>query len=786
MAARPSNRTQLDAIERRLTGPKRIAVFGHRAVGKTTLLAMFYREASVGRVPGVRLSAVDPRGAEYLADKIARIEAGESPAGTLAETDLTLRLYRGPARIDLVVKDYQGEHVALGSDASILDFFADCEAVLLCLEAEASSDSATRRRRQQEVEHLLERYIGRSDDTTVGRPVALLMTKYEQVVARGGPPADRVEEWVEARFGMTRYALDHHAPRSAIFAVSSYGPEATADGVPPEHLEPMGLDAPLLWLVEALEATDREWLDWLWDLAPHDTARLKRCVKAFEQRYPNSPRVIDDYRRLKRIRRRRLFGGVMKLAAAVVLIVAGLAGYDAFGYHLALRYERSGHAPAEVAKRWEDFLAWHPTQPLFWPGESRAARERLRGSKLETAKLRARSGATDSEAIRAELAALKDEAPERTEEILEVESEIARQEAEQRWKAIRAEALLPSLPPERRLAMIQDYLQDQPDAAHVEAAVELAGRIQEEIDAQRVEQDRERIDAWLLEVRVPDPDYLGLIEEARAFRSERPNSPLRSEVDALLDEWIAQLDRRDFERARLYEQTAPRRNYDEMIRRYNEYLLAHTDGGAHVEEAKEAIRRIEARRDEDLYRAAYEHYVAHPKDVATVTRKLRAYLSASPDGQHAEAAERFLNWYESITRTGEYRVTLVKGAVDPSITKRMAGGAPDLGVTIWVGGREYGPSPVIPDSAEPIWNYTFAEPIRWKYGDDVVIRLTDHDWGDSVVATLRSGDDPLAIQALNGTVRPSKTKGRAELVFRSDFKTPKLPKPGRVDSSEGE
>src|SRR5829696_8940347 len=106
----------LDALERRLVQPKRIALFGHRAVGKTTLLAMFYREASTGRVPGVRLAAIDPTSAEYLAEKIAQIEAGEPPAGTLVETELKLRLYHdhGAARFDLIVKDYQGEHVTLG------------------------------------------------------------------------------------------------------------------------------------------------------------------------------------------------------------------------------------------------------------------------------------------------------------------------------------------------------------------------------------------------------------------------------------------------------------------------------------------------------------------------------------------------------------------------------------------------------------------------------------------------------------------------------------------------
>src|SRR6476646_6609510 len=187
-------KTHLDALERRLTGPKRIGLFGHRNVGKTTLLAMFYRQASTGQVPGLRLAATEPASAEYLAEKIAQIEAGEPPAGTLAETELKLRLYHGPARLDLIVKDYQGEHVTLGSDEPIQEFFAGCDAVLLCLDPEGSADPAERRRRQQEVENLLERYIERSEDLSTDRPVALLLTKFDRLLAgHSGPATDPTE-----------------------------------------------------------------------------------------------------------------------------------------------------------------------------------------------------------------------------------------------------------------------------------------------------------------------------------------------------------------------------------------------------------------------------------------------------------------------------------------------------------------------------------------------------------------------------------------------------------------
>ena len=229
---------------------------------------MFYRQAASGQVPGVRLAAADAQCAEYLAEKIAQVESGQPMSGTLAETELNLRLYHGPARFELIVRDYQGEHVALGSTEPIQEFFAGCDAVFFCLDPEGSSDPAERRRRQQEVEGLLERYIERSEDLSTDRPVALLLTKFDRVLSglgkRSGDANDDsteadqgseleprpslagpfVERLVDQKYGMTWHALRQHAPDGAIFAVSSFGPGSTGNR-PPATLHPMGLEGPM-------------------------------------------------------------------------------------------------------------------------------------------------------------------------------------------------------------------------------------------------------------------------------------------------------------------------------------------------------------------------------------------------------------------------------------------------------------------------------------------------------------------------------------------------------------
>ncbi len=79
----------------------------------------------------------------------------------------------------------------------------------------------------------------------------------------------------------------------------------------------------------------------------------------------------------------------------------------------------------------------------------------------------------------------------------------------------------------------------------------------------------------------------------------------------------------------------------------------------------------------------------------------------------------------------------------------------------------HGPSPVVPNSHEPVWDYTFPRPISWKLGDPVVVKIIDTDWSNSTIYTITSTkDDPLALRLISGTLSPSKG-GKTKLVFAS-------------------
>ncbi|HEV3121820.1 MAG TPA: hypothetical protein VGY53_07955, partial [Isosphaeraceae bacterium] len=627
MSVRRSAR--LDAIERRLTGPKRLALFGHRNVGKTTLLAMFYRQASTGKVPGVRLAAVDAVTADYLAERIAQIEAGESLAGTLAETELKLRLYHDLARLDLIVKDYQGEHVALGSEEPIQAFFADCDAVLLCLDPEGSSQPADRRRRQQEVENLLERYIERSDNSTTDRPVALIITKFDRLLEPGTEPAraaGEVERVAEQLYGMTFHALAAHAPRSAIFAVSSYG-QGGQDGHPPAELHPFGLQGPLTWVAEQLEERDRDQLTWLWELAPDDTHRLARCLDVYERRYPRSYHALDFRTRLNHLRRAKLRKTALRVGTAAAVVALTLAGYDGWGFQAAKAFERDHAAPA-VARRWSDLRAWHPSLGLFWPSYSRLAESKEAEWTVKAAGAKVASG-SDEPGLAAKLDHLKGESPELLPAILEVERARAMKRHDTRWQALRGEVAAAGDRAEEPLVAVRAFLKEFPETPHRGEADEWIQTLQTTLEKRQEKLDRQAIDDLARAEGLPNVDLRDLIEQARQFLTDHPESPLRGEVDRRLADYVRRLDERDIEKARTYSRQYPT-NFATRIEKYQDYLKAHQSGGRFVSEALEAKDQVLRQWDTYSYRRAYDHLVAHPDDVAEVARLLNAYLQAHP------------------------------------------------------------------------------------------------------------------------------------------------------------
>ncbi len=711
----PANQNPATTLADRLCRPQRLGVFGHRGVGKTTLLTMLYREAVGGRLPGLRLAAADARTAAYLAEKILHLESGQPLPATLAETELRWHLYHGGASLDVVGRDYQGEHVELGREEPVRDFLRDCDAVWLCLDA-GPLVPAERLRRQQEAEQLVEDYLSAGPHPD-HRPTALVLTKSDLL----GPESADPEALAVRDYGMTWHALRTHCPRPGLLAVSSLG------GPAPGELRPRGLGELLTGLAVALRAQDEARLDRLWSLAPNDAALLDRCVACFARRYSDAPVTAAHQRRLRSLRSRtRRRRGLAGLAAAAVL-AAGVWAYDALGHRAASGFEAAnGDDPPAVLRRWQSYRAWHPTRNLLSPAAARAEQQRV----AELAR-----------------AARRFEYDERLAELRRLASGHA--DAEAVWEQFR------------------DLHARYPD---VDAAVDvqaLESVLRGRRDEQRAARARRAFDE-LRRAEGQKADLAALLAGADRFLSDFEGTPQEPDARRLRDACLLRLDERDIEAARAYSAAHPL-NFQTRREHYQRYLDAHPRG-AFAAEAGDALKAVAAEWDRHDFRGVRDHFLASPGDVQGTVARCRTYLAVHPNGRFAAAALDLLRWTERVTAPREYRVTLRGGEFDPAIASWLSRG-PDLSVEIEVGGVRHGPSPVVPNQSAPEWDYEFPRPVRWKLGDPVRIWVTDHDWKDRVVLEVASDGDPVGLRLLSGAVNAGKNR----LTFESDFKMPDLP-----------
>ena len=374
------------------------------------------------------------------------------------------------------------------------------------------------------------------------------------------------------------------------------------------------------------------------------------------------------------------------------------------------------------------------------------------------------------------LSGLKDQAPSLVAEIRKVEEARELAKHDERWKVVKAEANTPTDDIEPAIAIVRGFLKEFPDTPRRAEAVALLNTLKLQEGSRKSERERRIVDDLIRAEGLPNAELRDLIDRAQQFLADHPESSLRPEVEQKLSGYVKSLDTRDIDRARQYSKQYPT-NFPTRIERFQDYLRGHQTGGLYISEAVEAKDKILREWDTYTYRLAYDHLIAHPDDVAEVAKRLRDYLRDHRDGRFARAAQRYLAWWDKISVPNDYHIKIRRGTFDPSIGKYLSAGGPDLGVEIEVGGVIHGPSPVVPNSYTPIWDYALTRPVRWKLGDPVTIRVIDHDWSDSVVKTIvsRKGD-PLAIRTISGPVKASKG-APATLVFESDFAIPTLSKP---------
>jgi hypothetical protein len=716
-------RTQVSVttLAERLCRPQRIGVFGHRGVGKTTLVTLLYREAVAGRLPGLRLAAADVRTANYLSDKVLQLEAGQALPGTLAETDLRFQLYCDASRLELLVKDYQGEHVEIGRTEPIRDFLRDCDAVWLCLDAGLVDSSEPRLRRQQEVEQVVEDYLATNPLRGLHRPMALVLTKADRL----GPDAGDVEALAREHFGMTRHALQSHCPSNALFAVSCLS--ETAPGK--VALLPANLEAPLRWLATTLQAQDATRLGCLWTQAGSQVALLERCVACFARRYPNAPETASFRSRLRQARRLRIRRRGLVAATAAATLAFSLWTYDALGYYQTARFQWAhADAPGAVAERWRSYQTWHPTRHLTHVTAAEAEDTRLQ----------------------------------------ELNHDARRLECETRLAELRQQANNADADPRELWQRFQQFHADFPE-------IDVAGDVEQVRNAIKARRDEElarRAQSGydeLLSAESRSKEILALVEQADRFLHDYAGTPHESDVRRRRDALLARMDEGVIEVARAYSAKNPL-NFQTRREHYQRYLDRYPTGAA-AQEATAALKAIDVEWDKHDFRALRDHFLTKPGEIQELVARCRTYLAVHPQGRFTTAATELLRWSERVTAPSEYRVRLRDGQFEKKVARWLSRG-PDLSVEIEVAGVKHGPSSFYKNRYDPEWNYEFPRRIRWKLGDPVTIRVIDNDWRKRVVMEVGSADgDPLAMRLLSSEV----WSGNNRVTFESDFRMPVLP-----------
>jgi hypothetical protein len=711
----------------RLCRPQRIGVFGRRCAGKTTLLTMLYREAVGGRLPGLRLAAADARTADYLADKVLQLEAGQPLPATLGETELRFHLYRQGGRVELLFKDYQGEHVALGRAEPIRAFLRDCDAVWLCLDVALTGERGVCLRAEQEVEQLVEDYLALEPQGAPHRPMALVLTKAD-LLPPATPSSAVVAELIDRHLGMTRHALTAHCPTHTQLAVSSLGgPIAeNASFIP----QPTGLAEPLHWLLRALQAQDEARLTHLWEKEKSKSSDRERAVACFARRYPDAPATRLYRERLaavrrKRARRRLLFGALAALA-----LFFGVWTYDAVGQYQADRFAAlNADDPQAVRDRLLAFQTWHPTR--FWlnPTARRTATERLRDLDAQIRERRWQEQLTD----------LRRRTADPDADAVEVEHSFRRLQAD-----------FPEFSLDDALSAWQSQLRTRAEAERRRRADEAF-------------RDLERLNTQSLDLK-------DLVARCDAFLKEHGDSARAEEATRLRDAYFKRIDERDYQAAVEYSALYTG-NFHTRRQRFQQYLERHPHG-AFARPAEEAVKSIEADWDRHDFRTVRDHYLSRPADLKQLDALCLAYQAAHPQGRWRASAQQLLRWSERTATEREYRVTLKSGQFDPKSAGWFSSGM-HLSVEVEVNGVIYGPSTIVRKTAYPQWNYEFPRRIRWKLGDRVKIKVTDHYYWRRTILEIRSDDgDPLALGLLSGEVRT----GKHSLRFESDFDMPTLPR----------
>ena len=147
------------------------------------------------------------------------------------------------------------------------------------------------------------------------------------------------------------------------------------------------------------------------------------------------------------------------------------------------------------------------------------------------------------------LEGIREQVPQLAPAIRRVEEAREQIRHDERWKEVYAGALsLTAIDePEQPLSQLDAFLREFPDTTHRTEVLALARTLKNEVASRHAAVDRKLVDDLIRSELLPGASLTGLIEKARQFLADHPESILRNEVQGRLDGYLQKLDERDIE-----------------------------------------------------------------------------------------------------------------------------------------------------------------------------------------------------------------------------------------------
>lgn len=238
---------------------RRLGIYGARDTGKTCYLACLYGARTEDNAA---VTFATDASLDHLKACWKTLQRSEVPSATALgiPSELDLHLQAEGLAWEIPTRDYAGSLVQRSETGvpelkqEVKEWLASCHAILLFINTDAAEEAV--RDRLDELNLLVAELKRHSrDGNTIGRPLALLLTKWDRQGEISADPETerrRALEYLNSRPALKQIGetLRNCGDRVELFPLSAFGSSRDGNNPPIGGPRPIGLLAPLVWAVQ--------------------------------------------------------------------------------------------------------------------------------------------------------------------------------------------------------------------------------------------------------------------------------------------------------------------------------------------------------------------------------------------------------------------------------------------------------------------------------------------------------------------------------------------------------